>query len=243
EESGEAEVLDGAAGGVVARLHPLPCEVDDVSLGPGDRKAGRFYDAPIRGVNGRRAKVRDRLNIPDKQGTLGEAPIGFDLIVVGSGIAGLSAAIEAAEGGLRVLVVTKDAENDGASDRAQGGVAVALGEDDAIELHERDTVAAGDGLCDAAAVHTLVSEGPRRVADLIAWGTRFDRDGSGLSRAREGAHSASRVLHASGDSTGREIVRALLAKAASHPSITMRTGLFSARIVVDRGRCAGLELL
>src|SRR5262245_34826051 len=92
---------------------------------------------------------------------------------------------------------------------AQGGIASALGPDDSPELHARDTLAAGDGLCVPAAVDVLVNEGPRYVRELIDWGAAFDRDADGnLALAREAAHSVRRVLHAS-DATGREIARLL----------------------------------
>jgi L-aspartate oxidase len=166
-----------------------------------------------------------------------------DLLVVGSGVAGLFAAIAAAERGLRVLLITKDAPEDSSSDKAQGGVAVALGDEDEIELHHRDTIAAGDGLCDEEAVRVMVEEGPARIADLIAWGARFDRDGAGLALAQEGAHSARRVLHASGDSTGQEIIRALLDKVSSLHGISFLSRTYTVDLLVEAGRCAGLLLL
>src|SRR5262252_6027737 len=131
-----------------------------------------------------------------------------DFLVVGAGVAGLRAAIELAAAG-RVLVVAKDTLRESSSEYAQGGIAVALSDDDEVELHEQDTLAAGDGLCDPAAVRTLVEEGPAAIQQLIDWGAEFDRDGSHLAFTREAAHSRSRVLHAHGDSTGREIARTL----------------------------------
>ncbi|MGH8310928.1 MAG: L-aspartate oxidase, partial [Steroidobacteraceae bacterium] len=141
-----------------------------------------------------------------------------DFLVVGAGVAGLRAAIEAASAG-RVLVLAKDSLEESATLYAQGGIAAALSDDDEVELHEQDTIAAGDGLCDRHAVHVLVSEGPEAIEQLIAWGAEFDREGSRLLFAREGAHSRRRVLHAHGDSTGREIARTLYRKAASLPAI------------------------
>src|SRR5882672_11245963 len=166
-----------------------------------------------------------------------------DLLVVGSGVAGLSAAIEAAGAGLSVLLITKDAAGDSNTDKAQGGVAVALSDEDEVGLHHRDTIAAGDGLCDEEAVRTLVEEGPGRITDLIGWGARFDRDGAGLAFAREGAHSAPRVIHAAGDSTGQEIVRALLDKAGKTPGISFLTRAFTVDLVAEKGRCEGLRCL
>src|SRR6201993_2034686 len=98
-----------------------------------------------------------------------------DFLVVGAGVAGLRAAIELAEAG-RVLVVAKDSLRESSSEYAQGGIAAALSDDDEVELHEQDTIAAGDGLCDRAAVHTLVEEGPTAIQELIDWGAAFDRE-------------------------------------------------------------------
>src|SRR5262252_10256676 len=144
-----------------------------------------------------------------------------DFLVIGAGVAGLRAAIELSRAG-DVLVVAKDSLRESSSEYAQGGIAVALSDDDEVELHEQDTIAAGDGLCDRAAVRTLVEEGPAAIQELIEWGAEFDREGDELAFTREGAHSRNRVLHAHGDSTGREIARTLYRKAASFPNITIR---------------------
>jgi L-aspartate oxidase len=136
-----------------------------------------------------------------------------DFLVVGAGVAGLRAAIELAPFG-RVLIVAKDSLKESSSQYAQGGIAAALADDDEISLHEADTMSAGAGLCRREAVHVLVEEGPVEVRRLIEWGADFDRDGDHLLFAREGAHSRSRVLHAHGDSTGREIARTLYVQAA-----------------------------
>ncbi len=141
-----------------------------------------------------------------------------DFLVVGAGVAGLRAAIELAPSG-RVLVVAKDSLKESSSQYAQGGIAAALADDDEISLHEADTISAGAGLCRREAVHVLVEEGPVEVRRLIDWGADFDRDGEHLLFAREGAHSRSRVLHAHGDSTGREIARTLYVQAAALASV------------------------
>lgn len=141
-----------------------------------------------------------------------------DFLVIGAGVAGLRAAIELAKSG-SVLVVAKDSLRESSSEYAQGGIAVALSDDDEVALHEQDTLYAGDGLCDVAAVRTLVEEGPAAIQDLIDWGAEFDREGQKLSFTREGAHSRNRILHAHGDSTGREIARTLYRKAASLPAV------------------------
>src|SRR6266566_4293127 len=141
----------------------------------------------------------------------------FDLLVLGSGIAGLSGAVHAARAGWSVIVLTKGELAHSATRYAQGGVAAALDgrPDDSPELHLSDTIAAGAGLCDPDAVRVLVTEGPERVRELIAMGAVFDQTGdgeaAGLALAREGGHSAARVLHAGGDATGAEIERALVA--------------------------------
>ena len=141
-----------------------------------------------------------------------------DFVVVGAGVAGLRAAIELAGFG-RVLVIAKDSLRESSSEYAQGGIAAALSDDDEVELHEQDTISAGDGLCNIDAVRTLVEEGPGAIEQLMEWGTAFDREGSHLLFAREGAHSRNRVLHAHGDSTGHEIVRALRHRAAASENI------------------------
>src|SRR5512140_2720503 len=111
-----------------------------------------------------------------------------DFLVIGAGVAGLRAAIEMASAG-RVLVVAKDSLRESSSEYAQGGIAVALSDDDEVALHEQDTLYAGDGLCDPAAVKTLVQEGPASIQELIDWGAEFDREGAGLAFTREAAHS------------------------------------------------------
>lgn len=141
-----------------------------------------------------------------------------DFLVIGAGVAGLRAAIELAKSGT-VLVIAKDSLRESSSEYAQGGIAVALSDDDEVALHEQDTLYAGDGLCDQHAVHTLVEEGPAAIQDLIDWGAEFDREGQKLAFTREGAHSRNRILHAHGDSTGREIARTLYRKAASLASV------------------------
>lgn len=134
----------------------------------------------------------------------------------------MRAAIELANSGT-VLVVAKDTLRESSSEYAQGGIAVALSDDDEVWLHEQDTLVAGAGLCNVEAVRTLVEEGPGAIEELIEWGVQFDREGTELLFAREGAHSRNRVLHAHGDSTGREIARTLYQRAASLPSVEFRS--------------------
>jgi L-aspartate oxidase len=142
-----------------------------------------------------------------------------DVVVVGSGIAGLTAALRARDVG-SVLVVTKDVLSAGSTRWAQGGIAVALGPGDTPEQHLTDTLVAGVGLCDEAAVRTLVTEGPEAVRRLIDLGTRFDRaPGGELALTREGGHHRDRIAHAGGDATGAEIQRALVAAVLADPRI------------------------
>jgi L-aspartate oxidase len=134
-----------------------------------------------------------------------------DVVVVGSGIAGLSAALRLRERGATVLLVTKTVLNEGSTAWAQGGIAAAMDDDDSPEQHLRDTLVAGVGLCDIAAVTALVNEGPLRVRELVALGAEFDRGTDGeISLTREGGHHRDRILHAGGDATGKEISRALI---------------------------------
>ena len=169
-------------------------------------------------------------------------PSETDFIVVGGGIAGLRAAIGLAEAG-RVLVVSKQEVTESNTQYAQGGIAVALSDEDEVALHLHDTLEAGDGLVNIEAARVLVEEGPHRIQELIAWGTEFDRSGTRLTFTREGAHSRSRILHAHGDSTGREIGRALIARARTLPNIAFTEFEFTADLCVTGNRVAGALLL
>ncbi len=156
----------------------------------------------------------------------------FDFIIIGSGIAGLSFALKAAEHG-SVAIVTKRARAESNTAWAQGGIASVTSTEDSFELHVKDTLEAGAGLCDEAVVRRIVSDGPARIRELIDFGVAFDErelpDGSHeLDLAREGGHSKRRILHAR-DITGREIERALLAAIERAPSVTV----FENHIAVD----------
>ena len=169
--------------------------------------------------------------------------ISVDYAVVGCGIAGLRTAVELGHAGASVLVLAKSSLTDSATEWAQGGIAAALSDEDEISLHEQDTLLAGDGLCNPDAVRVLVEEGPKYILELIEWGTQFDRAGTKLAFTREGAHSRSRILHAQGDSTGREIGRALLAKAHTLSSIRFCAHAFTSELVFDEGRVTGLRFV
>ncbi|MDQ3586088.1 MAG: L-aspartate oxidase [Acidobacteriota bacterium] len=167
-----------------------------------------------------------------------------DFIVIGSGIAGLRAALElAATLGARVTVLTKERASESNTEYAQGGVAVALAEDDEVSLHEDDTLQAGAELCDAEAARVLVEDGQRYMRELIEWGAEFDRKGGELLFTQEAAHSRRRILHAGGDATGHEIVRALLARTGRERRIQFMTHAATQRLLVEDGRCCGVRFL
>ncbi|TMM14336.1 MAG: FAD-binding protein, partial [Actinobacteria bacterium] len=173
----------------------------------------------------------------------GPAPL--DVLIVGSGVAGLSAAVRAAgSAGLRVGLVTKAELAQSTTRWAQGGVAAVLGVDeDSTDLHLADTLAAGAGLCDVDAVKVLVGEGPGRVEELIALGAVFDtHPGGGLALTREGGHSTARVVHAGGAATGAEIERALV-EAVRETAAALLEGWFAVDLLVEGGRCEGVVAL
>ena len=165
----------------------------------------------------------------------------FDYIIVGGGIAGLRAAIALAPSG-RVVILTKADARESNTGYAQGGIAAAVGPDDSPALHARDTLAAGDGLCDEAAVSVLVDEGPAYVRELMSWGARFARQPNGeLALGLEAAHSVRRVLHAA-DATGREIGRAMWERAMTFPSITTIDHALVTELIVEDGIVRGVRL-
>lgn len=168
--------------------------------------------------------------------------ISTDFLIIGSGIAGLRAAVELSSAG-KVLLLTKDRPNESNTEWAQGGIAVALSDEDEVSLHYEDTLRAGDGLCSAEAVKVLVEEGIHYINELIEWGTAFDRDGVHLSFSKEAAHSRSRVLHAQGDSTGREIIRVLLKKALANPDVILMPHCFTMDLIVADGAVCGAYFL
>ena len=165
-----------------------------------------------------------------------------DFLVVGSGVAGLRAALELSRAG-RVVVLTKGHPLQSSSIHAQGGVAVAMSEEDDVAIHYTDTIKAGHGLCRKEAVRVLVEEGPERIHELITWGAKFDKAGGKFAFAREAAHSRSRILRARGDATGNEMVRVLIAEAMKHKRIQRLDYHFTVDLLVEGGRCCGALVL
>jgi len=169
-----------------------------------------------------------------------------DMLVVGGGVAGLAAALSAAEAGSEVLLLSKGGSQDSNTFYAQGGVAAVLGDDERAagddgDLHVRDTLAAGAGLCDEVVVRELLAGAAESIAFLRRHGCGFDRGSDGqVALTREGGHSARRILHAHGDSTGQEVVRSLAAAAARHPKITVIENAFAIDLLVDQGRVVGV---
>lgn len=167
-----------------------------------------------------------------------------DVVVVGSGVAGLTTALRVRAQGRSVLLVTKATVDEGSTRWAQGGIAAALADDDSPEEHLRDTLEAGGGLCNEEAVRILVTEGPDAVRELIAWGARFDTDPTGsISLTREGGHHRNRIAHAGGDATGAEVSRALVAAVSADPGIEIvENALVLDLLKDDRGAAAGVTL-
>jgi L-aspartate oxidase len=177
----------------------------------------------------------------------------FDYVVVGSGLAGLTFALKAAEKG-SVAIVTKKSGADCNTAWAQGGVACVTSCEDSVDLHVRDTLVAGDGLCDEAVVRMIVGEGPERIAELVSLGMHFDErplPGGGVEPdlGREGGHSKRRILHAK-DATGLEIEKTLLAAVAGHPGITMMENHMAVDLITTgklgyamEDSCVGLYVL
>ncbi len=161
-----------------------------------------------------------------------------DFLVIGSGVAGLRAAIELSNHG-KVTVITKDVPSESSTEYAQGGIAVALSDEDEVGIHYEDTLKAGDGLCREEAVRVLVEEGPERIMELISWGAEFDRDGTRLAFGLEAAHSRKRILHAGGDSTGKELERVLINKVKAIHGIRRLPFTLAMELIVRDGACLG----
>ena len=163
-----------------------------------------------------------------------------DVIVVGAGIAGLYTALEAGRLN-RVILISKKSLFDSNTRYAQGGIAAVISDEDSFEFHRQDTLIAGAGLCEPDAVDVLVREGPDGVRSLIRYGTHFDEVDGHFALTREGAHSQRRILHAKGDATGFEIVRALAEKVQTHPNVRIWNDHFAIDLIMAaNGECAGV---
>lgn len=161
-----------------------------------------------------------------------------DILIVGSGIAGLTSGLTASDYG-KVLIITKGQVDENASSNAQGGVAVTLRREDSWKLHLEDTLRCGEGLSQRVAVELLVREGVRRVKDLIEKGANFDYVKGKIDFSKEGAHSRSRVIHARGDATGKEIERVLLKETRKNPAIRIIKNLFLIDLLRQEGEVFG----
>ena len=165
----------------------------------------------------------------------------YDYIIVGSGIAGLYTALLAKEKG-SVLVITKGSIDDCNTKHAQGGIAAAIGRGDSPELHFKDTIAAGDGLCDEEAVRILVNEAPARITDLVNLGVPFDTLDGEIALTMEAAHSIPRILHAGGDATGKHI-EVTLSKLVRSSNIKVLEDCLATEILVEGGVARGIKAL
>ncbi|AQT67152.1 L-aspartate oxidase [Anaerohalosphaera lusitana] len=163
-----------------------------------------------------------------------------DVLVIGSGIAGLRAAIEAGQTGCNVMLVCKKELEESNTWKAQGGIAAVLGSDDSVEEHVQDTIAAGGGMCDEAIVREVVEKGPGLVRELLEWGTEFDMSDGKIDITMEGGHTRARVAHAHGDSTGRGIIEALGRKVRGMDNIKVIENFFAVDLITTDGNvCVG----
>ena len=166
-----------------------------------------------------------------------------DVLVVGGGVAGLRAAIAAADAGADVLVLTKDTIDESNTWYAQGGIAAVLQPLDSVESHIKDTEIGGAGLCDDEAVRIVIEEGPKRVLELLDWGANFDKQAGnphGLAFTREGGHSYARILHAYGDATGKELAQTLIRTVRSRDNIRVIEKAFVIDLLTENDRCLGV---
>jgi len=161
-----------------------------------------------------------------------------DVLIIGGGLAGLRAAL-AVDPALNVVVITKEGIQQSNSNYAQGGIAGVIDPEDRFEDHIADTLTAGGTLCDREVVDFVVREAPARIAELIHWGTRFDSDQGELTLGREGGHSHQRIVHALGDATGREIMRAVIEQAAKLKNVFAWQNTFTLDLLTHEGKCRG----
>jgi L-aspartate oxidase len=161
-----------------------------------------------------------------------------DVLIIGGGLAGLRAALEI-EPSLHVTILTKSELVQSNSSWAQGGIAGVLDSDDDFQSHVEDTLVAGGALCHVDVVRTVVEQAPERIRELIEWGTQFDRSESGLTLGREGGHSHHRIVHALGDNTGREVMRAVMERIRTRPQTRIIEKSFTVDLLTDEGGCRG----
>ena len=161
-----------------------------------------------------------------------------DILIIGGGIAGLRAALEIPPQ-MDVLVVTKDKIQQSSSNFAQGGIAGVLSPEDRFENHIEDTLTAGGGLCDRDIVELVVREAPNQISDLVRFGTQFDLEEGQLALTREGGHSHRRIVHALGDATGFEVMRAIIARVKELPNVTIWDDTFTLDLLTHEGACVG----
>jgi len=161
-----------------------------------------------------------------------------DVLVIGGGVAGLRTALGIPES-LRVTVVTKDEVRESNSTYAQGGIAGVLDPEDQFENHIADTLAAGKGLCDPEVVELMIREAPQRIAELIGWGTEFDQVAGQVALTREGGHSHARIVHALGDATGREVMRAVIQATRTRTNVRIWQNSFTIDLLTHEGECRG----
>jgi L-aspartate oxidase len=161
-----------------------------------------------------------------------------DVLILGGGLAGLRAAL-AVDPSLAVTVITKDDLRISSSQWAQGGIAGVVDPEDRFDNHVADTLSAGGELCHPAVVDSVIREAPARIGELIDWGTRFDQTAAGLDLGREGGHSHHRIVHALGDATGREVMRAVIERTQGVANLDVWPDTFTIDLVTDEGRCRG----
>jgi L-aspartate oxidase len=161
-----------------------------------------------------------------------------DVVIIGGGLAGLRAAAEV-DPRLTVVIITKEHLQQSSSNYAQGGIAGVISPDDSFEHHVRDTLSAGAGLCDPDTVEMVVREAPLRIQELIEWGTDFDRESGALALGREGGHSHHRIVHALGDATGKEVMRAVIARSRELPHLEIWENTFTLDLLTHEGTCRG----
>ncbi len=162
-----------------------------------------------------------------------------DTLIIGSGVAGLSAAIHAAKGG-SVLVVTKAKINENCTEYAQGGIAARLNPGDSFKQHINDTLKTGHSICDESVVSSVIREAPKRIKELISWGTNFDKENEKFVFTKEGGHSYPRILRARGDSTGKEIEETLIRTVKKNPAIRVLEHTFALDLLVSKNTCNGI---